>query len=40
MFVLEMKGVSKKYSASKRYATVALDNVNLTIADIEFVFLS
>jgi putative ABC transport system ATP-binding protein len=37
MFALEMKGVSKKYSTNKKYSTVALDNVSLTLRENEFV---
>lgn len=37
MNVLEMKSVNKKYTASKRYSTIALDNVNLTLKDKEFI---
>lgn len=37
MNVLEMKSVHKKYTTNKRYTAVALNNVNLTLTDNEFI---
>ena len=36
MYSLEMKQVSKRYSSSKKQTTIALNNVDLTLTEGEF----
>ena len=36
MYALEMKQVSKRYSSSKKQTTIALNNVDLTLNESEF----